>query len=220
MASDKQKLAFIGFWRHIGFYLGIPPAVLNKHFVTPLATGKLFRSTLVPEYRNGCNGQASISAVHILRATAGIWPFSINDNANYAMARRFVGNPVCDRLDIPRMSFITQVKLQYDLLLQQIFPVFGQLYPDHSWSDGYAAYMKRLAYYLSSDGHQSRRSFSCCPSLLPPSLASSSLSRTFDFVELAFLFLRLALEFIIAVFICPTLIGLLVYKVWQASMLG
>ncbi|KZS98206.1 hypothetical protein SISNIDRAFT_513276 [Sistotremastrum niveocremeum HHB9708] len=220
-ASDEEERAFIGLWRHAGFYLGIPPALLRKHFTKPTASAKLFRSIIAHGSPKGFTPKSVMSAPRVLQSVAGNWPFPRDSHSNHAMMRRFVGDAVCDRLNIPQTATITRITLQWELLRQQLFPMFGQLYPDRSWSTDYANFMKQLARFVSHDEQRVRKSSSNYLQLQPPPLVmlSSNFSRLRDYLELAFLFVRLALEVIIAVFICPTLIGLLVYKVWQALLL-
>ncbi|KZT40530.1 hypothetical protein SISSUDRAFT_1031825 [Sistotremastrum suecicum HHB10207 ss-3] len=220
-ASDEEERAFIGLWRHAGFYLGIPSALLRKHFTKPTASAKLFRSIIAHGSPKGFTPKSVMSAPRVLQSVAGNWPFPRDIHSNHAMMRRFVGDAVCDRLNIPQTATITRITLQWELLRQQLFPMFGQLYPDRSWSTDYANFMKQLARFVSHDEQSVRKSSSNYLQLQPPPLVmlSSNFSRLRDYLELAFLFVRLALEVIIAVFICPTLIGLLVYKVWQALLL-
>ncbi|KAG8745731.1 hypothetical protein FRC10_007211 [Ceratobasidium sp. 414] len=138
--SDQED--FLALWRHVGFYLGIEPAILSRHFST-VPTGEKFLVSVVvhllespaiqPEGHKPLSPSLPPPTMPILRAISARPPFPISLDFNCALTRFFIGDTLADHLEVPGTPALQYIKLRTRLFLTKIPYLFGKAYKVRGW---------------------------------------------------------------------------------------
>lgn len=135
--------SFIAAWRHIGFYLGVDPVILRKHFASPHVATKFLASTIVhlltiDSPRPGFP-RPSFPTIPILLATSDRPPVPRSFEHNCALTRHVLGPSLSNHLGIPQTLLKVELRLLLRLAIAQIPVLFSCVYPRRGWSRKRAA---------------------------------------------------------------------------------
>ncbi|KAG9126430.1 hypothetical protein FRC07_003490 [Ceratobasidium sp. 392] len=141
-ASLSEQEDFLALWRHIGFYMGIDPVILSRHFCT-LQIGEKFLASVVvhllespviqPEGHKLTSVALPPPTMPILRAISDRPPFPSTLNHNCAMTRFLIGDSLSDHLTVPRTPALTYARLRVRLFLTKLPYLFGKVYKVRDW---------------------------------------------------------------------------------------
>ncbi|KAF8527100.1 hypothetical protein JB92DRAFT_2869085 [Gautieria morchelliformis] len=133
----SQASSFIAMWRHIGFYLGIDPAILRKHFVSPETATKFLASTILHLLTSesppaGC-AQPVFPTIPILLASSDRPPFPKPFEHQCALTRYLLGGSLSNHLGVPPTPVRAELRLLWSLTLAQLPMIFSYIYPRCGW---------------------------------------------------------------------------------------
>ncbi|TFY82912.1 hypothetical protein EWM64_g1096 [Hericium alpestre] len=129
-----QASAYLALWRHIGFYLGVSPAILRRYFCSPSTADKFLASTAVHLFSVSPSETAlTPPTLPILRATSNRPPLRTTFAYNCALASFLLGPELSSHLGIPPTDLVSHVKLQLVLIGQRIPVYFARYYPRKGW---------------------------------------------------------------------------------------
>ncbi|KAA1478715.1 hypothetical protein DENSPDRAFT_695692 [Dentipellis sp. KUC8613] len=137
LASPEQASAYVALWRHIGFYLGVSPAILRKYFATPQTSSKYLASAAIHLF----SAQPSITSsmellpptLPILHAMSDRPPLRTTFAFNSALARFLLGPSLSSHLGIPQTKLTMYLKLHAALIGQRVPLWFLRWYPRQAW---------------------------------------------------------------------------------------
>ncbi len=143
-AQEREDL--IALWRHVGFYMGIEPAILRTAFCDSRTADRTLWSTILHLFskveiigaQQGPEG-ASVGprmqgpTIPVLIACADRPPFHTPLSAHVAIARRLLGKSLADSLALPASSATREVLTDIAFLGMRIPILFGAIYPRASW---------------------------------------------------------------------------------------
>ncbi|TFY58433.1 hypothetical protein EVG20_g8151 [Dentipellis fragilis] len=136
-ASPEQASAYVALWRHIGFYLGVSPAILRKYFATPHTSGKYLASAAIHLFsvRPSISGSTELlpPTLPVLHAMSGRPPLYTTFAFNCALARFLLGPSLSSHLGIPHTKLTTYLKLHAVLIGQRLPLWFLRWYPRQAW---------------------------------------------------------------------------------------
>ncbi len=136
------RRAYIAHWRHVGYYLGIPTSILQRHFNVETEkgegpAGKIFASLLTHLFIHPSDlevkGKLPPPTLPLLHTAAGMPPFKTPLKHHFRAARFFLGDALSDALNIPETTTAQRILLQF-YLLGVVYPeYFGMIYPRRGW---------------------------------------------------------------------------------------
>ncbi|KAG8692666.1 hypothetical protein FRC09_011046 [Ceratobasidium sp. 395] len=140
--SLSEQEDFLALWRHIGFYMGVEPAILSQHFST-IPIGEKFLASVVvhllespiiqPEGHKPSSAPLPPPTMPILRAISDRPPFPSTLEQNCALTRFLIGDSLADHLEVPRTSATQYARLRTRLLITRLPYLFGKLYKIRNW---------------------------------------------------------------------------------------
>ncbi|EKM56380.1 uncharacterized protein PHACADRAFT_92488 [Phanerochaete carnosa HHB-10118-sp] len=134
--DPEQVRAYLGVWRHIGFYLGVSPEILARYLSSPDAADKFLASVTLDLFSSGSPlDPRTIPTLPILRAVSHRPPRASSLAHNCALTRHLVGDALADYLGLPRTPLHIYVKLRWSLLVQSVPVLFGRWYPRRGWAE-------------------------------------------------------------------------------------
>ncbi|TKY85313.1 hypothetical protein EX895_005475 [Sporisorium graminicola] len=141
--SAQERKDYIALWRHIGFYMGIEPALLRCAFADAQAADRTLWCTVLHlfsqvEVLNGHLGGHSQPimqgpTIPVLIACADRPPFHTPLSAHVAISRRLLGKSLADSLALPASSARREVLSDIAFLGMQVPILFGRFYPRRRW---------------------------------------------------------------------------------------
>ncbi|KAG8745732.1 hypothetical protein FRC10_007212 [Ceratobasidium sp. 414] len=141
-ASRSDQEDFLALWKHVGFYLGIEPAILSRHF-NAVPTGEKFLASVVvhllespptqPEGHKPSSPSLPPPTMPILHAISARPPFPSSLAYNCALTLFLIGDALADHLEIPRTSPLQYIRLRIRLFLTKIPYLFGKVYKVRGW---------------------------------------------------------------------------------------
>ncbi|KZS98153.1 hypothetical protein SISNIDRAFT_480934 [Sistotremastrum niveocremeum HHB9708] len=129
LPSPEEEQAYIDTWRHIGYYLGISPLILERHFANKKVATKFFASIVVHLFDSDEEAGRMAPTVDILKAATNRPPILGDFKFNCALTRQLLGDPLCDHLQVPRVTRVDITRMRLTLLLQRLPFFISQLYP-------------------------------------------------------------------------------------------
>lgn len=144
--TAQERKDFIALWRHVGFYMGIEPALLRRAFCDPPTADRTLWCTILHlfskvEILDGHLGDQSETAeprmhgptIPVLIACADRPPFHTPLSAHVAISRRLLGKSLADSLSLPASSAKREVLTDIAFLGMRVPVLFGALYPRSAW---------------------------------------------------------------------------------------
>ncbi|KAG9104874.1 hypothetical protein FRC06_006699 [Ceratobasidium sp. 370] len=141
-ASHSDREDFLALWKHAGFYLGIEPAILARHFNTVSTSEKFLASAVVhllespliqPEGYKPTSSSLPPPTMPILRAISARPPFPSSLAYNCALTRFLIGDTLADHLGVPQTPTLQYVRLRIRLFLTKVPYLFGKIYRIRGW---------------------------------------------------------------------------------------
>ena len=137
--TKQEREDFIATWRHIGYYMGIDPQILQRQFRSATAADQfeisvirhLF-SEMEMEMKQGREPPLS-ATMPLLRAVSGRKPFFTPIEAHCGIARLLMGSQLSTALRVPPTSAKMALILEFTYFTIW-YPVwFGSVYPRRAW---------------------------------------------------------------------------------------
>lgn len=129
--TAAEELAYVAAWRHIGYYLGITPARLHRHYASVNSASKLFACTaghlLAFESNTDIDARAT-QTYRLLEATAGRPPQNAPVEQALALSRELLGNGLADRLALPPPSRRMRWRVKRQFVMTWSLCAFGRCY--------------------------------------------------------------------------------------------
>ncbi|KAL0576428.1 hypothetical protein V5O48_005564 [Marasmius crinis-equi] len=149
-ASSQDAEAFLALWRHVGFYMGVSPDILRRHWKSAPVADQFLSSMLVhvfaplnPEDKELFTGPT----MPILIAAANRPPGYNSLEWNCAVTHRLLGHELATYLKVPEPTWDAKLKLRVMFLIQAVPVYFTRVYGAHlrrGWLE-----KKRWAYAVS-----------------------------------------------------------------------
>ncbi|SNX84835.1 uncharacterized protein MEPE_03544 [Melanopsichium pennsylvanicum] len=145
--TAQERNDYIALWRHVGFYMGIEPALLRRAFGDAQAADRtlwctilhLFNKVEILDSQQGDRKGATAGprmqgpTIPVLIACADRPPFHTPLSAHVAISRRLLGKSLADSLALPASSARREVLTDIAFLGMQVPILFGTFYPRTSW---------------------------------------------------------------------------------------
>ncbi|RDX46191.1 hypothetical protein OH76DRAFT_902101 [Lentinus brumalis] len=145
--SPAQVSAYLALWRHVGFYMGVSPSILLRHFSTPNAADKFIATAalnlFLEELSSSSNSDTSLDTtagsllrrptIPILVAVSNRPLLNTSVEYNIALTTHLLGQPLATHLGLPPTSVWTRIKMHAFLLLQRVPHYFAHWYPRKGW---------------------------------------------------------------------------------------
>ena len=144
--TAQERKDYIALWQHVGFYMGIEPALLRRAFGDARAADRtlwctilhLFNKVEIMGSQQG-NQTGAIGprmqgpTIPVLIACAERPPFYTPLSAHVAISRRLLGKSLADSLALPASSARREARTDIAFLGMQIPILFGSIYPRSAW---------------------------------------------------------------------------------------
>lgn len=132
----EQREAFIAFWRHLGFYIGVQPDTLTKYFCNVPVADQFLASMLLHLCSESVNEESQPGmnmTTGIVAATFRSFPSFPPLSWHLGTVHFFLGDGISDARGVPTPSFATKLAVRAAGFLLS-FPVrFGYAYPRRGW---------------------------------------------------------------------------------------
>lgn len=137
--SPSSLAAYLALWRHLGFYLGVPPSILRTHFgnwaradaFLLSAVAHLFVVPHTPAAR------ARLPTLPVLRAVAARGqPGGVDASAlayHHGLACALLGDAFARDLGVPPSAWRTRVQVRLSFLGMRVPAWLGEVYPRTGW---------------------------------------------------------------------------------------
>lgn len=144
----QERKDYIALWRHVGFYMGIEPALLRCAFRDPYAADRTLWCTVLHLFSNveivdglqseqpggsGSGPRFQGPTIPVLIACADRAPFHTPLSAHVGISRRLLGQSLADSLALPASSATREVLTDIGFMGMRIPILFGSMYPRRSW---------------------------------------------------------------------------------------
>jgi len=127
ISYNKQDAeAYVALWRHVGFYMGVSPDILQRHFSSARVSDKFLSSLGIYVFSRDLGDEESLihaPTVPVLRAASYRPPFHTSFEWNCAITRDLLGTSLANHLDVPQTSLPMKIRLRIVLMAQR-YPVF------------------------------------------------------------------------------------------------
>ncbi|CAE6441146.1 unnamed protein product [Rhizoctonia solani] len=133
--SVSEKEDYIALWRHIGYYMGVDPEILSRHFSSLSVNNKFLASTVAHLLENPDPEASRLPppTMPILHAISHRPPFPSTFAYHCALTRFLVGDRLADHLQIPKTPLLEYYRLRTKLLLTKLPYYFGKVYRLRNW---------------------------------------------------------------------------------------
>jgi len=132
--SEAHTAAYLSLWRHVGFYLGVSPSILSRHFSSPIAADKFIATTALHLFSTeDPTDVADAPTIPILIAASNRPPTFTSFEYNCAMTWYLLGPSLAARVGVSPPSLRTWVRMHAGLFVQRIPHWFAQYYPRKGW---------------------------------------------------------------------------------------
>lgn len=129
--TAAEELAYVATWRHIGYYLGITPARLRRHYSSVESASKLFACTaghlLAFDTYTDSDPRAT-QTYRLLEATAGRPPQNAPVEQALALSRALLGDGLADRLALVPPSRRMRWRVKRQFFMTWSLCAFGRSY--------------------------------------------------------------------------------------------
>ena len=130
-----QVRAYLALWRHVGFYLGVDPSIILRHFSSPNTADKFIATTAMHLLSTDDPSEAADSpTIPILYAVSNRAPMYNTFEYNCALTRHILGPSLADRVGLAPTSRRMSIRLHAALFLQRIPHWLVQYYPRRGWA--------------------------------------------------------------------------------------
>ncbi|KAF9815234.1 hypothetical protein IEO21_04681 [Rhodonia placenta] len=132
--SDTHISAYLALWRHVGFYLGVSPSILQHFFRHPAAANKFVATSALHLFStDDPSSIVDAPTVPILHAASNRPPAFASFEYNCALSYYFLGPALSERVGLvpPRLSVL--LRMHAVLLVQRIPHWFARWYPRRGW---------------------------------------------------------------------------------------
>lgn len=128
--TPSEELAYLAVWRHIGYYLGISPARLERYYNNVSSASKLFASNTMHLFNTDSSREdpTSTSTYRLLSAVANRPPQYLPVEHSLALSRILLGNGLAGRLAIPKTARWRVLRIRATFALERYLDFFGKHY--------------------------------------------------------------------------------------------
>ncbi|EED79670.1 predicted protein [Postia placenta Mad-698-R] len=132
--SETHISAYLALWRHVGFYLGVSPSILQHHFRHPAAADKFVAtSTLHLFSTDDPSTIVDAPTVPILHTASNRPPAFASFEYNCACSYYFLGPALSERVGLAPPRLPVLLRMHTVLLIQSIPHWFARWYPRRGW---------------------------------------------------------------------------------------
>ena len=126
--------AYLAVWRQVGFYMGVSPDILRRHFITLERADKFLLSAAIHLFSPRPGYQHLVPpTLPILRSLADRPHTRTSYQYNCALARHLIGPTLSDHLRIPETTRTTYLQMRFSLGIQALPCLFARIYPRRGW---------------------------------------------------------------------------------------
>jgi hypothetical protein len=146
----RLQSAYIAHWRHVGYYLGVPSSILERHMQVDLeprkgnektdhmrGPNKIFASCLTHLFAHPKDLEDTQRlpppTLPLLHTASDMPPFQTPLKNHFRAARFFLGDSLATALNIPRTTPFEQLRLRGYFLGVTLPERFGKVYWRRSW---------------------------------------------------------------------------------------
>ncbi|CAE6493869.1 unnamed protein product [Rhizoctonia solani] len=131
----SEQEDYIALWRHLGFYMGIDPEILSRHFSSVSVNNKFLASTVVHLLESPGPEDDSLPppTMPIIHAISNRPPFPSTFAYHCALTRFLVGDRLADHLRVPKTPALEYYRLRTKLLITKLPYLFGRAYWLRNW---------------------------------------------------------------------------------------
>lgn len=131
--SSARTSAYLALWRHVGFYLGVSPTILLRHFHSPHTADKFLATAALHLFSDAASppGEGSLRAlchgptIPILVAVSDRAPLHNSIMYNIALTSHFLGPALATHLGLPPAPLRVRIRMHALLFLQRAEVMFG-----------------------------------------------------------------------------------------------
>ncbi|KAI0062811.1 hypothetical protein BV25DRAFT_1885002 [Artomyces pyxidatus] len=136
-AKPTHARAYLALWRHVGFYLGVSPPILRRHFAAPGPATKFLASTVIHLFSPPPPGFKALPppTLPILHAVSTRGVMRTSFAYSCAAARLFLGDPLAAHVGVPPAAGAARVRLRCALHVQRLGVLFARHYPRRAWAE-------------------------------------------------------------------------------------
>ncbi|OSD02630.1 hypothetical protein PYCCODRAFT_328980 [Trametes coccinea BRFM310] len=140
--SDEQASAYLALWRHVGYYLGVDPQILQRYFTSTKTADKFLASVALHLFSDGPladprEGPPSTilrgPTIPILVAVSDRPPLYTSIEYNIALTAHLLGPSLSAHLGLPPMPLRARLRMHAFLFLQRIPHFVARYYPRRRW---------------------------------------------------------------------------------------
>ncbi|KAL7283948.1 hypothetical protein ACG7TL_001220 [Trametes sanguinea] len=140
--SDEQASAYLALWRHVSYYLGVDPQILQRYFTSTKTADKFLASVALHLFSDGPpadprGGPPSTilrgPTIPILVAVSNRPPLYTSIEYNIALTAHLLGPSLSAHLGIPPMPLRARLRMHTFLFLQRIPHFVARYYPRRRW---------------------------------------------------------------------------------------
>ncbi|KAH9939353.1 uncharacterized protein BXZ73DRAFT_43758 [Epithele typhae] len=147
--TPARERAFLALWRHVGFYMGVAPSILLRHFATVPAAEKFTVTAVLNLFFEELPGAAPAPdsgargpTLPILVAVSNRPPLPTTLAFNVALTAHLLGEALAAHLCLPPATLRTRVWMHAALALQRAPHAFAAVWPRRGWVEKRRAAMR------------------------------------------------------------------------------
>ncbi|KAL1941846.1 hypothetical protein VTO73DRAFT_6846 [Trametes versicolor] len=139
--SPAEASAYLALWRHVGYYLGVSPPILLRHFRDTQTADKFLATAALHLFSDSSPSPSSPSSplrgptIPILVAVSNRAPLHTSLSYNIALTTHLLGPSLSLHLGLPSTPLSARLRMHAFLLLQRVPHVFARWYPRAGWRE-------------------------------------------------------------------------------------
>ncbi|OJT08286.1 hypothetical protein TRAPUB_825 [Trametes pubescens] len=140
--SPAEASAYLALWRHVGYYLGVSPPILLRHFRNTHTADKFLATAALHLFSDDPSPSSPTSptrtalrgpTIPILVAVSNRAPLHTSLFYNIALTTHLLGPALSAHLGLPRAPLAARLRMHAFLLLQRVPHAFARWYPRAGW---------------------------------------------------------------------------------------
>ncbi|KAI9061616.1 hypothetical protein FKP32DRAFT_1575763 [Trametes sanguinea] len=140
--SDEQTSAYLAVWRHVGYYLGVDPQILQRYFTSTKTADQFLASVALHLFSDdpptGSQDGPPSTILHgptipILVAVSNRPPLHTSLEYNIALTTHLLGPSLSEHLGLPPTPLRARLRMHAFLFLQRIPHYVARYYPRKRW---------------------------------------------------------------------------------------
>ena len=145
--SQQDRESYIAVWKHIGYYMGIQPAYLNRYYSSFRAAEKFLLSTIAHLLEPVEGKPSGMLPLQLLNGIANRPLYGGSLEYHAELSRFFVGDSIADVFQLPRGSLESRVRLWFNITVIRLELWYGRWYFGH-WERERIRLMKEFVNWL------------------------------------------------------------------------